>query len=99
MVNLQALPCDEAGPAISLLCLVHALRVYLERTESFRCTFIPEVITFAFFVHVSSLCYVCDVMQLLLSVVVSAVVFSSFRIGPGHNEKLLVVGPEKRPGL
>ncbi len=36
VVNLQALPLDEADPALALLCPVHALRQYMDRTQSFR---------------------------------------------------------------
>ncbi len=36
VVNLQALPREEADPAIALLCPVCALRVYVNRTQSFR---------------------------------------------------------------
>ncbi len=36
MVNLQALPSEEADPALALLCPVIALRIYVARTRSFR---------------------------------------------------------------
>ncbi|KAI2647369.1 Tyrosine recombinase slr0733 [Labeo rohita] len=36
VVNLQALPPEEADPALALLCPVCALRVYVDRTRSFR---------------------------------------------------------------
>ncbi|KAL0152047.1 hypothetical protein M9458_052651, partial [Cirrhinus mrigala] len=36
VVNLQALPPEEADPALALLCPVRALRVYVDRTRSFR---------------------------------------------------------------
>ncbi|XP_051512683.1 uncharacterized protein LOC127417036 [Myxocyprinus asiaticus] len=36
VVNLQALPQEEADPALALLCPVRALRIYLDRTQSFR---------------------------------------------------------------
>ena len=36
VVNLQALPSEEADPALALLCPVRALRVYVDRTRSFR---------------------------------------------------------------
>ncbi len=36
VVNLQALPREEADPAIALLCPVRALCVYMDRTQSFR---------------------------------------------------------------
>ncbi len=36
VVNLQALPSEEADPALALLCPVRALRIYVERTRSFR---------------------------------------------------------------
>ncbi len=36
VVNLQALPREEADPAIALLCRVRALRIYVDRTQSFR---------------------------------------------------------------
>ncbi|KAL0152350.1 hypothetical protein M9458_052073 [Cirrhinus mrigala] len=36
VVNLQALPPEEADPALALLCPVHALRIYVDRTRSFR---------------------------------------------------------------
>ncbi|KAL0147601.1 hypothetical protein M9458_057107, partial [Cirrhinus mrigala] len=35
-VNLQALPPEEADPASALLCPVRALRIYVDRTRSFR---------------------------------------------------------------
>ncbi|XP_051967361.1 uncharacterized protein LOC127632670 isoform X2 [Xyrauchen texanus] len=36
VVNLQALPREEADPALSLLCPVRALCIYLDRTQSTR---------------------------------------------------------------
>ncbi len=36
VVNLQALPSEEADPALVLLCPVRALRIYVDRTRSFR---------------------------------------------------------------
>ncbi len=36
VVNLQALPSEEADPAIALLCPVRALRIYVDSTRSFR---------------------------------------------------------------
>ncbi len=36
VVNLQALPSEEADPALALLCPVTALRIYVDRTLSFR---------------------------------------------------------------
>ncbi len=36
VVNLQALPSEEADPALALLCPVGALRIYVDRTRSFR---------------------------------------------------------------
>ncbi|XDV25906.1 hypothetical protein PO909_029732 [Leuciscus waleckii] len=36
VVNLQALPPEEADPALALLCPVRALRCYIDRTQSFR---------------------------------------------------------------
>ncbi|KAI2666935.1 Phenylalanine--tRNA ligase alpha subunit [Labeo rohita] len=36
VVSLQALPLEEADPALSLLCPVRALRTYVDRTRSFR---------------------------------------------------------------
>ncbi len=36
VVNLQALPREEAHPAIALICPVRALHVYVDRTQSFR---------------------------------------------------------------
>ncbi len=36
VVNLQALPREEADPAIALLCPVRALCIYVDRTQSFR---------------------------------------------------------------
>ncbi len=36
VVNLQALPLEEADPALALLCPVRALRQYTDRTQSFR---------------------------------------------------------------
>ncbi|KAL0160080.1 hypothetical protein M9458_043805, partial [Cirrhinus mrigala] len=38
VVNLQALPLEEADPASALLCPVRALRIYVDRTRHFRCT-------------------------------------------------------------
>ncbi len=35
-MNLQALPPEEADPALALLCPVRALRQYTDRTQSFR---------------------------------------------------------------
>ncbi|KAG1925191.1 zinc finger BED domain-containing protein [Pimephales promelas] len=36
VVNLQALPLEEADPALALLCPVRALRTYVDRTWCFR---------------------------------------------------------------
>ncbi|XDV36868.1 hypothetical protein PO909_006583, partial [Leuciscus waleckii] len=36
VVNLQALPLEEADPALALLCPVRALRAYVDRTRCFR---------------------------------------------------------------
>ncbi len=36
VVNLQALPLEEADPALALLCPVRALRKYVDRTRSIR---------------------------------------------------------------
>ncbi len=36
VVNLQALPREEADPAIALPCPIRALRVYVDRMQSFR---------------------------------------------------------------
>ncbi len=36
VVNLQALPSEEADPALALLCPVRAFRIYVNRTRSFR---------------------------------------------------------------
>ncbi|XDV35093.1 hypothetical protein PO909_005124 [Leuciscus waleckii] len=36
LVNLQALPLEEADPALALLCPVRALRAYVDRTQCFR---------------------------------------------------------------
>ncbi|KAI7791561.1 hypothetical protein IRJ41_025374 [Triplophysa rosa] len=36
VVNLQALPTGEEDPTTSVLCPVRALRLYLDRTQSFR---------------------------------------------------------------
>ncbi len=36
VVNLQALPLEEAYPVLALLCPVHALRQYVDRTQNFR---------------------------------------------------------------
>ncbi len=36
VVNLQALPSEEADPALALLCHVRALRIYVDRTRSVR---------------------------------------------------------------
>ncbi|XDV14326.1 hypothetical protein PO909_014597 [Leuciscus waleckii] len=36
VVNLHALPQEEADPALAFLCPVRALRVYIDRTQSFR---------------------------------------------------------------
>ncbi|KAI2651034.1 ORF V: Enzymatic polyprotein [Labeo rohita] len=38
VMNLQALPLEEADPASALLCPVHALRIYVDRTRHFRRT-------------------------------------------------------------
>ncbi|KAI2644869.1 Sodium channel protein type 10 subunit alpha [Labeo rohita] len=36
VVSLQALPLEEADPALAFLCPVRALRLYVDRTQSFR---------------------------------------------------------------
>ncbi|KAL0161844.1 hypothetical protein M9458_041240, partial [Cirrhinus mrigala] len=36
VVNLHALPPEEADPALALLCPVRALRIYVDCTRSFR---------------------------------------------------------------
>ncbi len=36
VVNLQALPSEEADPALALLCPLRALRIYVDRTQSIR---------------------------------------------------------------
>ncbi len=36
VVNLQALPLQETDPALTLICPVHTLRKYVDRTQSFR---------------------------------------------------------------
>ncbi len=36
LVNLQALPSEEADPALALLCPIRALCIYVGRTRSFR---------------------------------------------------------------
>ncbi len=36
VVNLQALPSEEADPALALLCPVRTLHLYVDRTQSFR---------------------------------------------------------------
>ncbi len=36
VVNLQALPSEEADPALALLCPVRALCIYMDRTRSVR---------------------------------------------------------------
>ncbi len=36
VVNLRALPSEEADPALALLCPVRALRIYVDRTRSVR---------------------------------------------------------------
>ena len=36
VVNLQALPLEEADPALALLCPVRALRAYVDMTQCFR---------------------------------------------------------------
>ncbi len=36
VVNLQALPSEEADPALALLFTIRALRIYVDRTQSFR---------------------------------------------------------------
>ncbi len=36
VVNLQALPSEEADPALALLCPVRALCIYVDRTRNFR---------------------------------------------------------------
>ncbi|KAL0165098.1 hypothetical protein M9458_040851, partial [Cirrhinus mrigala] len=38
VVNLQALPLEEADPASALLCPVRALRIYVDRTRHFKRT-------------------------------------------------------------
>ncbi|KAL0146524.1 hypothetical protein M9458_058155, partial [Cirrhinus mrigala] len=38
VVNLQAPPSEEADPALALLCPVRVLRVYVDHTQSFRCS-------------------------------------------------------------
>jgi hypothetical protein len=35
VVNMQSLPLEEADPALALLCPVHTLRLYVDRTQSF----------------------------------------------------------------
>ncbi|KAL0162816.1 hypothetical protein M9458_042212, partial [Cirrhinus mrigala] len=37
VVTLQAIPSQEGDPNLTLLCPVHALRIYLEHTQPFRC--------------------------------------------------------------
>ncbi len=36
VVNLQALPSEEADPALALMCTVRTLGIYMHRTRSFR---------------------------------------------------------------
>ncbi len=58
VVSLQALPPEEADPALALLCPVRALRSYVDRTQSFRtsdqlfvchgCHWIVDAITLAY---------------------------------------------------
>ncbi len=36
VVSLQALPSEEADPALAFLCPVRALRLYVDRTQSFK---------------------------------------------------------------
>ncbi len=36
VVNLHVLPSEEADPALALLCPIRALRIYVDRTRSFR---------------------------------------------------------------
>ncbi len=36
LVNLQAMPSEEADPAFALLCPIRALRIYVDHTRSFR---------------------------------------------------------------
>ncbi len=36
VVDLQALPSEEADPALALLCPLRALRIYVDRTRSVR---------------------------------------------------------------
>ncbi len=43
VVNLQALPSEEADPALALLCPVRALRIYMDHTQSFRSSDQPFV--------------------------------------------------------
>ncbi|KAI2647681.1 Anhydro-N-acetylmuramic acid kinase [Labeo rohita] len=38
VVNLQALPPEEADPALALLCPIRALRICVDHTRSFRCS-------------------------------------------------------------
>ncbi|KAL0148548.1 hypothetical protein M9458_056095, partial [Cirrhinus mrigala] len=47
VVNLQVLPLKEADPAFALLCPVCALRIYVERTQSFR-HWVVDAITLAY---------------------------------------------------
>ncbi|KAL0192478.1 hypothetical protein M9458_010774, partial [Cirrhinus mrigala] len=36
VLNLQALPSEEADPVLALLCPIRVLRIYVDRTWSFR---------------------------------------------------------------
>ncbi len=36
VVNLQALPSEEADPALAFLCTIRALHIYVDHTRSFR---------------------------------------------------------------
>ncbi|KAL0152253.1 hypothetical protein M9458_051976 [Cirrhinus mrigala] len=38
VVTLQAISSQEDDPNLTLLCPVHALRIYMERTQPFRCS-------------------------------------------------------------
>ncbi len=67
VVNLQALPSEEADPALALLCPVRALRIYVERTRSVRTSeqlFVCQSISVS--PHVTSLRAGCGLHSALL---------------------------------
>ncbi len=45
VVNLQALPSEEADPALALLCPIRALRIYVDRIRNVRMLAVPSPLT------------------------------------------------------